>query len=235
MPGFTHVPSGPGRSRCQKAHEVRHVAAADEQPARLRSFHLRASRFGGQVAASARQARVGAHRASLARRACESDELGNPSHGLRFDLGGHRRQGPRAAVLIDGARQEIAERPNRRGARRDVAEKPRMTIEERVVEEQTGGGLEHRAGVGSAFRQAALRVQRTAHGRAGFVRLHGPFRHPRHVSGDPIDELMPERAKFLRGHVWAGSARHCPYSLISIRYLYSFFVFRSSFFVSIAT
>jgi hypothetical protein len=64
-------------------------------------------------------------------------------------------------------------------------------------------------------------MQRGAHFRTGFIRLHGAVRHPRHMSGDPIDKLIPERTKFLGRHLGAGSARH-------FLILFSFFVLRFS-------
>ena len=85
------------------------------------------------------------------------DQLGNPADGLRFDLGGHRRQPPCADVLVDGRRQQIAERADGRRARRDVAEEPRMSVEQRVLEEQSRGFVEQRARVGADARAASAR------------------------------------------------------------------------------
>ena len=45
----------------------------------------------------------------------ESNELGNPSHRLRFDLGCHRRQIPGSAILIDRGREEFAKDADRGG------------------------------------------------------------------------------------------------------------------------
>ena len=98
-----HVPAGFCRARSEKTDEVRHVAAAHEQPSAVdRKF----------------------------------DELGNPPHRLRFNFGGHRRQLPRAYVLIDGRRKKIAQHAERGRTGGDVREKARMTVEGRMVEQQ---------------------------------------------------------------------------------------------------
>ena len=64
--GGPHVRCRLGGARGEEADEVRHVAAAHQQPA-------------------------GVGR--------KSDQLGDPANRLRFDLGRHRRQAPRADVL----------------------------------------------------------------------------------------------------------------------------------------
>ena len=53
-----------------------------------------------------------------------ANELGDPSDGLRFDLGRRRREGPRADVRVHGRREEVAKDPDGRRRRRDVAEEP---------------------------------------------------------------------------------------------------------------
>ena len=100
---LAHVPAGLRRARGQEADEVRHVAAADEQPAAV-----------DRVA----------------------DELGDPSHGLRFDLGGGRRQRPGADVRVHGRGEKVAENPDRRRRRGDVPEEARVPVEQRVIEQQ---------------------------------------------------------------------------------------------------
>ena len=127
QPLLPHVPRGLGRASRDEADEVRHVAAADQQPAAA----------GGKP-----------------------DQLGDPPHGLRFDLGRERRQPPRPDVLVERGGQEIAEHPDRRGTRRDVAEEARMPVEERVVEEQSGGFAHQPAGVGAGRRKRLLCPER---------------------------------------------------------------------------
>ena len=128
------------------------------------------------------------------------DQLGNPPHGLPFDLGRERRQPPRPDVLIESGRQEIAEHPDRRGARGDVAEKARMPVEQRVVEQQSGRLAHQPAGVGAGRRKRLLGPERPPDVRRRFVGRHQPVRQLRQSIGDLIDEAMSDLPELAGRH-----------------------------------
>ena len=168
QPLLSHVPRGFGRASGEEADEVRHVAAADQQPAAA----------GGKP-----------------------DQLGNPPHGLPFDLGRERRQPPRPDVLVERGRQEIAEHPDRRGARGDVAEKARMPVEERVVEQQPGRLADQPAGVGAGRRKRLLGPERPPDFRRRFVWRDQPVGQLRQPIGDLVDEAMSDLPELAGLHV----------------------------------
>ena len=66
------------------------------------------------------------------------EEAGQPPDALALDLGGDRRELPRAHVGVDRGRQQVGQSPDRRRRGRDVAEEARVPVEERVVEEERG-------------------------------------------------------------------------------------------------
>ena len=60
-----------------------------------------------------------------------ADQPGDPSHRLRFDFRGGRRQRPGADIRVEGGREEVAEDADRRRRRRDVPEETWMRVEQR--------------------------------------------------------------------------------------------------------
>ncbi len=145
----------PSESRCAFRSTRRRAAAPRAaQPGARTSAGLRGA--GGEEADEVRHV-AAAHQQAVAVGG-KPNQLGDPADGLRFDLGGDRRQPPGADVLVDRRRQQIAERADRRGARRDVAEESRMSVEERVLEEQLRRFVEQRTRVGAALGQRPLRV-----------------------------------------------------------------------------
>ena len=124
---LAHVPARLRRARRQEADEVRHVAAAHQQPAAV--------------------VRV-------------ADQLGDPAHRLRLDLGRGRRQRPGADIRIDRRGQEVAEDADRRRRRRDVAEEARMPVEQRVLEQQSRRLLEQRGRVRACSGQRTVEIER---------------------------------------------------------------------------
>ena len=101
---------------------------------------------------------------------------------------------PRAAVLIHGARQQIAEHADRRRARRDVAEEARMAVEQRMVEQQLRGIRQQRRGIGPPS-PAGRDPRRAPAGPSAAVSsgFTGPVGQPRKPVGDLIDERVAER------------------------------------------
>ena len=65
-----------------------------------------------------------------------ADQLGDPAHGLRLDLGGGRRERPGADVRVDRRGEQVGEHADRRRRRGDVAEEARVPVEQRVLEQQ---------------------------------------------------------------------------------------------------
>ena len=127
-----------------------------------------------------------------------ADELRDPSHGLRLDFSGHRRQRPGAAVLIHRRGEKITEHADGCGARRDVSEEARVAVEQRVLEQQIGGMGQQLCGFGSPIRQTAPRPQSLPDCGRRLIRLHQSLRQLCHVLGNLIDEAMAEIAKRLR-------------------------------------
>src|SRR5262245_66036779 len=78
---LAHIPARLCLTCREETDEIRHVAAADEEPAAIKWI---------------------------------ADQLCNPSHGLRFDFRGGRRQDEGPDVRVDGRREKIAEDSDRR-------------------------------------------------------------------------------------------------------------------------
>ena len=145
-----------------------------------------------------------------------ADELGDPAHRLRFDLGRGRRQRPGADVRVHRRREQIAEHADRRRRRRDVAEEARMPVEQRVLEQQLRRLLEQRPRVDARLPAAgpsgrAPRARPRATRRASRAARHR-FEEGRHL----VHEPMPERAKRRGVHRQCGRRVGCLSFIIGI-------------------
>jgi hypothetical protein len=166
--GGPHVAARLRGSRGEETDEIRHVAAAHEQPAGV----------GGKP-----------------------DQLGDPADRLPLDFRRHRRQPPCADVRVHRRREQIAERPDRRGARRDVAEEARVAVEQRMLEEERGRFVEQRACLRSRVGQRAIRLQRPPHLGRRFVARDRTAGQRLQPPGDPIDQRVACRPKRGAGHL----------------------------------
>src|SRR5262245_43608609 len=63
----------------------------------------------------------------------KAKQLGDPAYRLGFDFACHRREEPRAGVLIDGRGQKVPQDSNRRGRGRNITPEAWVTIEKRVI------------------------------------------------------------------------------------------------------
>ena len=124
-----------------------------------------------------------------------ADERGDPAHRLRLDLGGGRRQRPRAHVGVHRRGEKIAENPDRRRWRGDVAEKTRVAVEQRVLEEQLRRPFQQRPRLHPRFRKRPRQVQRAAHRRRRFVAGHRSVRQRLEEIRQLIHEPMAQRAE----------------------------------------
>ena len=121
--------------------------------------------------------------------------VGDPSHRLRLDLGGGRRQRPGADVRVDRRGEKVAENPDRRRRRGDVPEEARVSVEQRVIEQQLCRPFQQRSRVRPRFRERAREIERVAHRRRRFVAGHRTARQRFEELRDLIDEPMSQRAK----------------------------------------
>ena len=167
-PAHPHVPAGLRRARRQEADEVRHVAAAHEQPAAA-----------GRVA----------------------DELGNPPHRLRLDLGGRRRERPRAHVRVHRRGEQVAQHANRSRRRRDVPEKARMPVEERVAEQEPRRFFEQRPRVRARLWERPTEAERVAHRGGRLVAVDRAAGNRFESLRDLVHEPMAERPECRRVHL----------------------------------
>ena len=73
----------------------------------------------------------------------EPDEVRDPAHGLRLDLGRHGRELPGPHVGVGRARQQLTQDSERRRAGRDVAHEARVPVEQRSGEQLVAGLVQH--------------------------------------------------------------------------------------------
>ena len=86
-----------------------------------------------------------------------TDQLGDPSHGLRLDFSGSGRQHPRTNVCIDSRGEKVSEDADWGRWRRDVTEEARVSVEEPTVEQELRCRFEQRAGLGACSGSDPLR------------------------------------------------------------------------------
>jgi hypothetical protein len=128
-----------------------------------------------------------------------SDELSNPPNGLRFYFGGERREPECADILVDHRREKIAKRSEGGRTRRDVTKEVRMAVEQRMLEQQTGGLSEHLCRSLARVRKPAFALERATDFCNRLVSSHKPMRHRRQPVGQRINELMAECTKVVWG------------------------------------
>jgi hypothetical protein len=124
-----------------------------------------------------------------------ADERGDPSHRLRLDLGGGRRQHPRADVGVHRRGEKVAENADRRGWRGDVPEKAGVGIEQRVIEQQLCGLFQQGPWIHPQLRERASEVERVAHHRGRFVMRDRTTRQGVEEICDPVHESMSQRSE----------------------------------------
>jgi hypothetical protein len=94
-----------------------------------------------------------------------ADQLRDPPYGLRFDFRRGRRQDEGPDVRVDGGSEKVAENPDRRRRRGDVPEEARVRVEERMIEQKSGGLLQQRTRFRSLFRKRTRQAECGANGR----------------------------------------------------------------------
>ena len=126
-----------------------------------------------------------------------ADQLGDPAHRLRLDLGRHRRELPPADVRVHGRGEQVGEHADRRGGRGDVAHEAGMAVEERMLEQQPGGLGKQRCGRGAAGRERAPAEQVPDFG-GRLARGQGAVADTPEEFGQPVHQLVAESAEFVR-------------------------------------
>jgi len=106
-----------------------------------------------------------------------ADQLRDPPYRLRFDFRRGWREDERPDVRIDGRSEKVAEDPDRRRRRGDVPEKARVRVEQRVIEQQSGGLLQQRTRLRTRLWKRPRQAECGANGRRRLPARHGTARH----------------------------------------------------------
>ena len=180
----------------------------DEEPraaavhSRLADVPARPGPTGGEEAGEVRRV-APAHEETLGP-GRHPEQAGQPPDALPLDLGGERRQLPRAHVGVDRGRQQVGQGPDGRCRGRDVAEEHRVPVEERVVEEK-GSRLGEQPSRRHSLVFELGRQQRTQRARR-FVPGHGPPGQRLEERGDLVDQPVAGLAEGLGAHLERGPA-----------------------------
>ena len=124
-----------------------------------------------------------------------ANQLGDPAHGLRFDLRGRRRQRPGADVGVERRRQKVAQDADRRRRRSDVPEEARVSVEQRVIEQLRCRPFQQRARIGATLRQRAVEIESRSDSGRGFIPGHRAVRNRVQKGGELLHEPVTERSE----------------------------------------